>query len=253
MSSSPSPLLTALAAQVMGGLIAGAAIQIIYPPLWTFPLAAALVQGACAALAGYKLESPSWWIPIHIAFTPLLLLGARLPIAPTWYLGAFALLLMIFWRTDQSRVPLYLSTQATAESIKGLLPPHPCSVIDLGCGNGQLLKRLALMRPDCTFRGIEHAPLTWLWARINTAGRTNVRIHLGNFWHTDLSPFETAYAFLSPVPMAKLWQKAQSEMRPGSRLISNSFAIPDTPPAEIVAVADRRRTQLYIYQTTAGE
>lgn len=253
MPSPHSPLLAALAAQIMGGLIAGAAIQIIYPPLWAFPLAAALAQGICAAMAGYKLESPIWWIPIHIAFIPLLLLGIKLPIAPAWYLGTFTLLLMIFWRTDQSRVPLYLSTQATAESIKGLLPPHPCSVIDLGCGNGQLLKRLALMRPDCIFQGIEHAPLTWVWARINTARRTNVKIHLGNFWHVDLGQFETAYAFLSPVPMAKLWQKAQSEMRSGSRLISNSFAIPDTPPTEIVTVTDRRRTQLYIYHPTAGE
>jgi hypothetical protein len=31
------------------------------------------------------------------------------------------------------------------------------------------------------------------------------------------------YAFLSPVPMAEVWRKASTELRPGALLVSNSF------------------------------
>ncbi|CAB1370307.1 methyltransferase domain-containing protein [Denitratisoma oestradiolicum] len=247
-NSAPQALLTALGAQLLGAFIAASAIQIVDPRLWKLPLILALTQGTCAALVSYKLTAPTWWIPIHLAFAPLIVLTCRLTIAPGWYLGGFLLLLMVFWRTDKSQVPLYLSNRATADVVQKLLPSHPCRIIDLGCGNGGLLLQLARQRPDCTFFGIEHAPLPWLWAKLGASRQNNVTISLGNFWGTRLDQFDLVYAFLSPVPMEQLWQKAQSEMRPGSQLISNSFVVPGSQPTSVVAVADRRNTRLYVYR-----
>ena len=34
--------------------------------------------------------------------------------------------------------------------------------------------------------------------------------------------------------MPRLWQKVQAEMRPGSRLISNTFAIPGVPAQRVI-------------------
>jgi hypothetical protein len=48
--------------------------------------------------------------------------------------------------------------------------------------------------------------------------------------------------------MGELWEKAQREMRPGTRFISNSFAIPDVTPIAVVLVDDRRETELHVYQ-----
>lgn len=244
----PSPLLMALAAQAFGALIAAAVIQLAWPKLWDMPLAAAGIQGACAALVSYKLEAPAWWLPIHLAFAPLAVLAAGLAIAPGWYLAGFVLLLLIFWRTDKSRVPLYLSNGATAAALAELLPPTPCHVADLGCGNGGLLRRLARARPDCEFLGIEHAPLTWLWARLACWRLANCSIRYGDFWRTHLGLFEVAYAFLSPAPMARLGAKARAEMKPGSLLVSNSFPIPERAPEQMVEVADRRATRLFCYR-----
>lgn len=243
-----SPLRTALAAQFFGGFIAAGSIQLAYPKLFALPLAVAAVQGACAALASYKLEAPPWWLAIHLGFMPLVVLASSLPIHPAWYLAGFLLLLLTFWRTDKSRVPLYLSNAATAEALARLLPVHSCHVTDLGCGNGALLGRLARLRPDCEFLGIEHAPLPWLWARLATWSLPNCHIRYGDFWPQSLGLFDLVYAFLSPAPMPRLWAKATAEMRPEARLVSNSFPVPEIEPEDIVEVADRRATRLYCYR-----
>lgn len=253
------PLRAAIIAQVLGGLIAVGLVALVFPRILRsgeasliFLLGAAAFQGACAALVSHKLDAPRWWIAIHLAFMPLAVLASRLPVAPGWYLAGFVVLLLVFWRTDKSRVPLYLSNAATAKALAGLLPATPCHVIDLGCGSGGLLRRLARARPDCEFLGIEHAPLTWLWARLAATGLPNCRVRLGDFWGQNLGLFDVTYAFLSPAPMARLWAKAGAEMRPGSLLVSNSFAIPGVEPANTVEVPDRRGTRLLCYRPGAG-
>jgi SAM-dependent methyltransferase len=244
----PAPLRDALIAQVFGAFVAVGLLFVGRPSLLHDPLGFALVQGICAALVSFKLAAPPWWLPIHLGFTPLAVLASRLTIAPSWWLGAFILLLLIFWRTDKSRVPLYLTNATTARALLRLLPRQPCRVIDLGCGNGGLLRELALARPDCEFYGLEHAPLPWLWARGNALGLHNVTVRRGDFWRQGLGDFDLVYAFLSPTPMSRLWEKACAEMKPSACLVSNSFAIEDVAPDQVVEVADRRATRLYCYR-----
>lgn len=244
----PSPLRDAFLAQLLGSLMGAALIYLAWPKLWEIPLAAAAVQGVCAALAAHKLESPRWWVVIHLLFVPAIVAASTLDIAPGWYLAAFVLSLLIFWRTDKSRVPLYLTNASTASAIAALLPPRPCHVVDLGCGNGGLLRQLARARPDCEFVGIEHAPLPWLWARLATLRLDNVYIRHSDFWRQHLGLFDVVYAFLSPAPMPRLWQKAIDEMKPDALLVSNSFPAPDVEPERTIAVEDRRKTQLYVYR-----
>jgi SAM-dependent methyltransferase len=243
-----SPLGAAVLAQVCGTIIAGGLVQLAWPALWRTPLAVAVVQGCCAALVSRKLEAPPWWFAIHLAFVPLAVAASTLQVAPLWWLAAFSLLLLVFWRTDRSQVPLYLTNATAAAAVAALLPPHPCHVVDLGCGNGSLLRRLAQARPDCEFVGIEHAPLPWLWARFATLALPNVHIRRSDFWNQHLGLFEVVYAFLSPAPMAQLWAKVQDEMRPDGLLVSNSFAVPEQDPETVVDVADRRETRLYLYR-----
>ena len=47
--------------------------------------------------------------------------------------------------------------------------------------------------------------------------------------------------------MPQLWRKARAEMRPGALLISSHFPIPEAKPDRVIAVGDRRDTQLYCY------
>jgi hypothetical protein len=48
--------------------------------------------------------------------------------------------------------------------------------------------------------------------------------------------------------MPRLAAKADGEMAPGARLVSNSFPFPDRQPDAVVDVADRRHTRLHVYE-----
>jgi hypothetical protein len=243
-----SPVRLALLSQALGAALAAGLILTVFPALPAQPLTAAGLQGICAAAFSHLLRGPIWWLPIHLGFMPLALLALGLGL-PSWvWLAGFAFLLLTFWRTDRSRVPLYLSNRLTADALAALLPDTPTTVIDLGCGDGGLLRRLAQARPECRFVGYEHAPLPWAWARISCRRLPNVEVRYGDFWSHPLGDYGLIYAFLSPDPMPRLWDKARIEMKSGASLVSNSFPIPGVAPAKTIDVGDGRRTRLYCYR-----
>jgi hypothetical protein len=246
------PLRAALLAQC-GGAVAVAILvaglgHLTSADFRQIPFLLALMQGGIAAMISLRLGAPAWWQPIHLAFMPLVVAVHGLDIAPGWFLAAFVLLLLVFWRTDRSRVPLYLSNDATADALLKLLPAAPCRFVDLGCGEGGLLRRLAAARPDCHFTGIEHAPLTWLLALLRSLGRPNLTIRRGDFWNAPLGGHDVIYAFLSPAPMLRLWLKVVAETSSATLLISNSFEIPGVEADATVEVDDRRTTRLHLYR-----
>lgn len=247
-----TPLRAALLAQ-LGGVATVLVLAVALARLtefapWQFPLALALMQGTAAALIAHRQHAPRWWLLIHLGFAPLAVIVQGFDIAPGWFLAAFVLTLLIFWRTDTSRVPLYLSNHRTAAVLAAILPASPINLIDLGCGTGSLLRQLAKARPDCHFVGIEHAPLPWLLARLRSRGQANMTVRRGDFWPEPLGAYDFVYAFLSPAPMPRLWHKACAEMTAGATLVSNSFAMPDIVPDAEIEVDDRRATRLYLYQ-----
>ncbi len=211
-------------------------------------IAVALAQGVIAMAVSWLLGMKAWWLPIQLLFVPGLVAGLSLDIAPGWYLLAFLTLLAVYWSVFRSQVPLYLSSRAAWQAVAGILPDKPgLQVIDLGSGLGGLLGFLGRTRPQGHYVGIEAAPLPFAlgWLRC-AAGACDMRF--GSFWHHDLSGYDVAYAYLSPVPMAELWRKVQAEMLPGSLFISNTFAVPGVKPARTVQVDDFHDSILYIYR-----
>lgn len=243
------PALKALCAQLAGA--AGAFILAragFIGGLW--PLVAA--QASLAALGSLLLRSERWWLAIHLGFLPGTVLAhglARtLGLHPGWFLASFVLLLLIYWTSFRTRVPLYLSNRATAAAAGSLLPASPARMLDIGAGTGAVLRPLARVRPDCRFTGIELAPLPWLLGRLLSARLPNVECRRGDLFASAWSDYDVVYAFLSPVPMAAVWAKACAEMKPGSLLASNSFAVPGIEPERIIDIDDRRGTRLHIYR-----
>lgn len=246
---------------IQAGAAQGLALVITALAWWWFgragarmpPELAALLQGSLALLISRLWGLPTWWLLMQFAFFPLALLLHQAQIPPYWYLIGFVLLLLTFRGTLRDRVPLYLSNQRTAEELAKLIPERPdCRVLDLGCGNGQLLSWLAKQRPNAEFHGVESSPLPFLlaWLRLHRLG--NCRLRFGDLWSEDLGRYDLVYAFLSPEPMPRLWRQARARMRPGSLFISNSFEIPGIEPDEVLEVEDRRQTQLLIWRLPPG-
>jgi hypothetical protein len=207
----------------------------------------AVAEGVLAYLISRHLRLPVWWQGINLAFLPLVVLFSGFDIPPAWYLAGLLALLATSFGALSSRVPLYLSSDKAMAEVAKRLPERPgARVIDLGCGTGGLLAYLARRRADAELHGIDAAPLSWLISRLRLRGAA--RIRLGSLWGVDLAGYDLVYAYLSPEPMARLWQKASREMRPGSLFISNTFAVPGVEPDEIVELNDLSRARLLIWR-----
>ncbi|MBI5909858.1 MAG: class I SAM-dependent methyltransferase [Betaproteobacteria bacterium] len=209
----------------------------------------ALLQGIVAARLARGLDMDAWWLPIHALFVPGLVwtLGFGLP--PAYALGAFCLLASFYWGVSQTRVPLFLSSRAAAQAVAELLPrERDFAFLDLGSGLGGMLAYLARARPAGRYYGIEAAPVPFLLSRLRAALRAqSCRISWGDFRDLDLGRYDVVYAYLSPAAMGDLWQQASREMRSGSLLISNGFAIPGVPCAPTLAPRAPRDARLLLW------
>lgn len=224
--------------------IVSVALAQFIEPFWPGLL---LIQGLTAGIISLLAGLPVWWRWINLLFFPLVGLAQHLAIAPEWYLLALALLLLTQFGALRSRVPLYLSSQRAKAELTRLLPSHSgLRLLDIGSGMGSLLAHLARARPDLKLSGIESAPLLWLLSRLRLGRHADIRY--GDLWQADLSDYDAVYAFLSPEPMARLWDKVRREMKPGSLFISNSFAVPGIPPDAEIELDDLHRGRLLIWR-----
>ena len=129
------------------------------------------------------------------------------------------------------------------------MPTDPAPrFLDIGSGLGGLLAHLARACPTGQFVGVETAPLPFVLSRARLGSCSNATVRWGDFWNTDLSEHNVVFAYLSPVPMAQLWEKVRREMRPGSMFISYRFSVPGVTPTEIHQLADLGCTQLYVWR-----
>ena len=204
-----------------------------------------LAIGLGAALVALVWGLPMWWRVINLVFVPALWLALQAGLSPTLWLAAFFALTLTSLGAVRTRVPLYLSSQRATDELAARIP-QGATCIDLGCGLGGPLARLAAARPDLRLIGVEAAPLNWLVAKLRLGRRAEIR--LGSLWSSPLQACDVAYAYLSPAPMPRLWQKVQDEMRPGSLFISNTFGVPGAMPHETVELHDRSQARLLIWR-----
>lgn len=243
------PLTRAGAIQLAACLIASL-LAILLP--WEITLLhASLIQGVIAAWISFYTDRMAYWRAlIHLFFTPALLATLALELPTYSYLAGFILLALIFGRTDRTQVPFFLSSNATIQALAEMLPAdRHFRFIDLGSGCGGLVCKLARQRPNGNYHGIELAMLPCWISKLRAYLCKHIcRFHWTDIWRHDLASYDIVYAYLSPVPMPSLWQKACLEMRPGSLLISNTFIIPCVEPSQCIPLSDFGRSVLYVWQ-----
>ncbi|MBI5430311.1 MAG: class I SAM-dependent methyltransferase [Nitrosomonadales bacterium] len=217
------------------------------------PLVFALLCGSLAAAFSRIAGLARWWQLMQLLFVPALVLMLALNIPPEIFLAAFLILLVVYWSTFRTQVPLYLSSDKVWHALESRLPPPSPATpgfrfIDLGSGLGGVLTHLAKARPDGHYSGVESAPLPFLWSWLRTRGYRNCEVRWGSLWDCDLAQYDAVFAYLSPVPMERLWRKARAEMRPGSVFISSTFAVPDQTAHQTLQVDDLHRSTLLIWR-----
>jgi SAM-dependent methyltransferase len=120
-------------------------------------------------------------------------------------------------------------------------------VIDIGSGLGGLVLELARARPDCDLTGIELAPLPWLVARLRAGvSRSRARFLRGDYERLNLGHYDVVFAYLSPAAMSGLWHKANTEMKPGSLLLSYEFVMTEREPDRRFVTTNSKKI-LYVW------
>ncbi|MDR3413420.1 MAG: class I SAM-dependent methyltransferase [Formivibrio sp.] len=197
-----------------------------------------------ALSAAWRWHDAWWWGGIHALFFPSIFLALQLNISPLWYLLAFTLSWVVFGRVAVNRAPIYLSNRQVLTALEARLPKNG-HFLDIGAGTGTVLAWLVKRRPDLQLYGIEQAWLPWLLGRFRLPSK--VKWLRGDYQKLDFANFDMAYAFLSPVPMEALWQKAQREMRPGTLFLSNTFIVPGVAPDEMIELGDWKGGRLLLW------
>ncbi len=220
---------------------------------YLFSLSIGLTIITAALLAGmiaWHSDLPRWWLPLQLAFWPALAYLHYLALPPLVYLGGLLILLAVYGSVVFAGVPLFLSSDRATAAVAGLLPAHrDFRFLDVGAGAGGLLAQLDRQFRFGLFEGVERAPLPFVigWIRSKLRG-AQFRIRFENLWQTDLSRYDVVYAYLSPAPMLRLWDKVQREMRPGSLFISNTFVVPGEAPDQSIELHDLSRSTLYVWR-----
>ena len=237
-------LLKALAVQ----LLATAAVMLVCRWGYCAALPLGVLQGVIAALLARLFHHPLWWQVIHLMFLPILLWLLTLALPVTVYAVGFVVLVLLFWGTVKGDVPLFLSSSAVSQAVlERVARDQPASFIDLGAGLGSVVVPLARQCPALEIHAIERAPLPCLWLWLRCRRYRNIHVQWGSFWTTSLSDYGMVFAFLSPLVMARLGEKAAAEMHIGSVLLSASFPINEWQADDCIQLNDSRSTVLYCY------
>lgn len=200
-------------------------------------LIAAIIQGGSAAALSHWRGLAPWWVAIQFFFPVLLVIALSLQLPPSFFLFAFLFFLLLYWSTFRTQVPFYPSGSSVPDAVAALLPSgRDICFIDIGSGLGGLVLKLAGRFPDGRFTGIEIAPLPWLvsWMRARMS-RSRAHFARGDYGDLDFAAYDVIFAYLSPVAMPGLWEKAQSEMREGALLLSYEFAIAGVVPSLVLS------------------
>ena len=218
---------------------------------WTYW---ALVQAALAVLLATAAGQARWWIVMHSLFVPAMLLFEHLAPPPWLYLAGAALLALTNGNAMRERVPLFLTSRAARERLLALLPlDRPIHFVDVGCGFGGVVASVGRERPTLACLGLETAWIPYLVSRLRCGLSPNhAAVSRRDLWTHDLSGADVVYAYLSPVPMARLWRKVVAEMQPGTLFISNSFAVPGVEPVASHPVEDATGSVLHVYRLAAA-
>lgn len=220
----------------------------------SWPLWGDFVLQACTAvmLSRFCAMAP-WWHYIHGLFPLLIGLMLVLALPTSFYLYGLLFTAAVFWTTFSTQVPYFPSSSNVHGLLKEIIPSvshanRPVQVIDIGSGLGGLMMQLEREVDNAKFSGIEVAPLPWFFSACRAIlARSATKFHYGDYRKLNFASYDVIYAYLSPVAMPGLWQKAVKEMRPGSLLASYEFHVHGVPPTLTLA-ADDHSPKLYVWR-----
>jgi len=118
-------------------------------------------------------------------------------------------------------------------------------VYDLGSGDGRIIIEAARSF-GARAVGIEIDPVRYLWTKIKILMlnlQDDVQVLFGNFFLKDLRHADVVTVYLLQGTNVKLMEKLENELRPGTRVVSNTFTFPGWK-----IIRQDSKAQIYVYR-----
>jgi SAM-dependent methyltransferase len=127
------------------------------------------------------------------------------------------------------------------------LPVAGC-FMDLGCGDGRVMQSVLASRPRLQVVGVENNPVLVALGRWRLRGQGQLR--LGDLAKQDFGEADRVFVYLSNRVMRVLEPKFESELRPGTRVVSLHYRLPHRKPIREIEVpgAPAHAKKLYVYE-----
>lgn len=111
-------------------------------------------------------------------------------------------------------------------------------VYDPGCGDGRLV--FAAAKAGAKATGFEYAIPAYLYAKVRSLLYPGSMIRYGDFWKQDYRTADVVFCYLLPVIMPQFYKKIWPQLKPGCKVVSNSFRMHDL-------TYDKAEKGIYLY------
>jgi hypothetical protein len=154
-------------------------------------------------------------------------------------------------RTGISPMP---TSPRVRRQLLSLLPAETeGTVLELGSGWGTLAFALADHCPRARVVAFELSPLPYAFSRLRQrlAPRSNLQLVREDFFRASFSEASAVVCYLFPGAMTRLAPRLSTELAPGTRILSHTFALRGWKPLRTLVVDDLYRTPVYLYEVPA--
>ncbi len=160
-------------------------------------------------------------------------------------------MLSIVFHTLRTGISPMPTSAKVRHQLLSLVPPDlEGTLLELGSGWGALAFALADQCPRARVVAYELSPLPYAfsWLRQRLAPRPNLQLVRKDFFRASFSEASAVVCYLFPGAMTRLAPKLSTELAPGTRILSHTFALRGWKPLRTLVVDDLYRTPIYLYE-----
>lgn len=124
------------------------------------------------------------------------------------------------------------------------------NILELGSGFLTLALPINKQFPEKKIIAFETSTIPYLFSKLlgYFCCNDNLMILKKNFFISDFTNASLIVCYLYPGAMAKLKEKFEKELKSGTFIISNTFAIPGWKPIKTLTINDLYHTKIYLYK-----
>lgn len=161
-----------------------------------------------------------------------------------------ALLLIVMVDSIRLGITPTPSSPCSRKKILELIDPETeGKIYELGSGWGGLALKIAKKCPKSQVFAYDNALIPWLFSKgvEKFYPLPNLIFSRENFIKVSLNEAQVIICYLYPAIMVQLKKKFIEELKPGTLIISHTFAIPNWSPTDVYSLNDLYKTPIYVY------